>query len=104
MIAAGRRLAARPGGHRSRSSDPDRGVVTRRELIGDPQQRAGRHPQNRAVQMNWLVKLYAWAIALLLAIVVVLHAVAALAAYLDWLVVLVILLIVLRLVWWYTNY
>jgi len=56
------------------------------------------------MHLNWLIRLYAWAIGFLIALVLALHVIAALAAYLAWLVFIVILLIILRLVWWYTNY
>lgn len=54
--------------------------------------------------MNQLLKLYAWTIGFLVALVLALSLIAALAGYLVWLVAIVGLLIVLRLVWWYTNY
>jgi hypothetical protein len=55
------------------------------------------------VNLNWLYRLYAWAIGYLVAVIVALNMVAALADYVVWLVVVVILLIVLRLVSWYTS-
>ncbi len=51
-----------------------------------------------------LHKLYAYAIGYMVAVIVALNVIAALAAYLAWLVAIVGLLIVLRLVWGYTNY
>ena len=56
------------------------------------------------MNLSWLYKLYAYAIGYMVAVIVALNVIAALAAYLAWLVAIVGLLIVLRLVWWYTNY
>ncbi len=56
------------------------------------------------MNLDWLYKLYAWAIGYLMAVIVALGIIAALASYVVWLVAVLILLIVARLVWFYTNY
>ena len=56
------------------------------------------------MDLNWLYRLYAWAIGYMVAVVVALNMIAALADYVVWLVVVVVLLIVGRLVWWYTRW
>lgn len=55
------------------------------------------------MNLDWLYRLYAWAIGYMAALVIALGVIAAMARYLAWLVVLLVLLIVLRVVWWYTN-
>ena len=55
------------------------------------------------MNLDWLYRLYAWAIGYMVAVVVALNMIAALAEYVVWLVVVVVLLIVLRLAWWYTS-
>ena len=56
------------------------------------------------MNLNGLYKLYTYAIGYMVAVIVALNVIAALAAYLAWLVAIVGLLIVLRLVWWYTRW
>ena len=56
------------------------------------------------MNLDWLYKLYAWAIGYLVAVIVGLSMIAALAQYVVWLVVIVVLLIVARLAWWYTRW
>ena len=56
------------------------------------------------MNLNWLYKLYTYAIGYMIAVIVALNVIAALAAYLAWLVVIVVLLIAARLVWWYTRW
>jgi len=51
-----------------------------------------------------LYKLYIYAIGYMVAVIVALNVIAALAAYLAWLVTIVVLFIVARLVWWYTSW
>ena len=74
-----------------------------------PSQSAGEGPSPKpegefAMNLDWLYKLYGYAIGYMVAVIVALNVIAALAAYLAWLVVIIALLIVARLVWWYTNY
>jgi hypothetical protein len=56
------------------------------------------------MNLDWLYKLYGWAIGYMAAVVVALGIIAALAQYVVWLVVILVLLIVTRLVWWYTRW
>ena len=56
------------------------------------------------VNLDWLYRLYAWAIGYMVAVIVALGVIAALASYLVWLVVIVVLLIAARIVWWYTRW
>jgi len=56
------------------------------------------------MNLDWLYKLYGWAIGSMVAVIVALTVIASLASYLVWLVVIVVLLIVARLVWWYTRW
>ena len=55
------------------------------------------------MNLDWLYKLYAYAIGYMIAVVVALNAIAGLASYLAWLVAIVVLLILARLAWWYTR-
>lgn len=56
------------------------------------------------MNLDWLYRLYAWAIAYMAAVIVALGVIAARASYLVWLVVIVVLLIAARWVWWYTRW
>lgn len=56
------------------------------------------------MNLNWLYKLYGYAIAYMVVVIVALNVIAALANYIVPLAIIIILLIVARLVWWYTNY
>lgn len=56
------------------------------------------------MNLDWLYRLYAWAIGYMAAVIVALGVIAALASYLVWLVAIVALLIAARLVWWYTRW
>lgn len=56
------------------------------------------------MNLQWLYKLYGWAICYMVAVIVTLSIIAALAQYVVWLVVVIVLLIVARLVWWYTRW
>ena len=60
--------------------------------------------RDETVNLDWLYRLYAWAIGYMAAVIVALGVIAALASYLVWLVVIVVLLIAARLVWWYTRW
>lgn len=56
------------------------------------------------MNLNWLYKLYGYAIGYMVAVIVALNVIAALANYVVPLAVILMLLIVARLVWFYTNY
>ncbi len=56
------------------------------------------------MNLNWLYRLYAWAIGYMVAVIVALSMIAALGDYVAWLVVVVVLLIAARIVWWYTRW
>lgn len=53
--------------------------------------------------MDWLYKLYAWAIGYMVAVIVALSVIALLAQYVVWLVVILILLIAARVIWYRTS-
>lgn len=56
------------------------------------------------MNLNWLYKLYAWAIGYMIAVIVALNMIAALAEYVTPLMIVIVLLIVARVVWWYTHW